>query len=49
MSEEAIELQNDVPLMVRVGPHKIRCERPNGDALEKRIEVVDEAINPVLF
>ena len=44
-----VKLQNDVPLMVRIGPHKVRCERPNGDALEKRIDVVEEAINPVFF
>jgi hypothetical protein len=40
---------NDAPLMVRIGPHKVRCERPNGDAIEKRVEVVEEAINPVFF
>ena len=40
---------NDAPLMVRIGSHKVRCERPNGDAIEKRVEVVEEAINPVFF
>lgn len=44
-----VQLKNDVPLFVRVGPHKIKCVHPNGDTLEKRIDVVDEAINPVFF
>lgn len=42
-------VKDDVPLAVPVGPHKVRCERPNGDAIEKRVEVVEEAINPVFF
>jgi hypothetical protein len=44
-----IKVENEVPLMVRIGSHKVRCERPNGDAIEKRVEVVEEAINPVFF
>lgn len=44
-----VKLENDVPLFVRVGPHKVKCVHPNGDTIEKRIEVVDEAINPVFF
>jgi hypothetical protein len=44
-----VKIENNVPLMVRIGPHKVRCERPNGDTVEKGIEVVEETINPVFF
>jgi hypothetical protein len=44
-----VKIENDVPLMVRTGRHKVTCERPNGDVIETQVDVVEDAINPVFF
>lgn len=44
-----IEAQGDAPLFVRLGPHKVRCERQGGDTIERQIEVIEEGINTELF
>lgn len=44
-----VTVEKNVPLMVRIGPHKVKCERPNGDVTETLVEVVEEQINPVSF
>lgn len=44
-----VTVDNNVPLMVRIGPHKVKCERPNGDVSETLVEVVEEQITPVAF
>ncbi|HRI68067.1 MAG TPA: hypothetical protein PK156_27710 [Polyangium sp.] len=44
-----VTIIGNVPLMVRIGPHKVKCERPNGEVIETQVDVVEGVLSPVSF
>lgn len=44
-----VSVESSLPMMVRIGSHKVKCERPNGDIIETQVDIAEGVLSPVSF